>query len=407
MENKILFVLLPINAFMIFACGSNEDTTPTQASTVGSLSISDITVKEGNADKSVEFAVNLTGTNRTENVSVRFDSRNGTAEEGTDFKVVTQGDLAFTPNESRKMIEVSILGDEIAEQEESFEIFLFDPTKATLSKDTGKGIIQDDDQNPGGNNFGIPDTGYVSPDSYNGMTLVWSDEFEGNSLNMDNWTHETGDGCPNICGWGNNELEFYRAENTTLSNGFLIIEAKEENFAGKNYTSSRMVTKGKQEFKFGRIDIRAALPEGQGLWPALWMLGSNIDTVGWPASGEIDIMELTGDLPGRVLGTAHFGANFNQHQYQTGTNLLEGDAKFSEEFHVFSISWKEDLIQWLIDDQVFHEFTPNDTGVQPYPFNQPFFFIFNLAVGGNFPGSPDASTVFPQRLIVDYIRVFQ
>lgn len=403
----MLLILLLITLSILSACSDNDNSGMPTPTVVSSLSISDLTVMEGNTDKSVEFEVNLTGTSRTENVSVSFDTRNGTAEKGTDFNLVSQGDLVFTPNDNKKTIEVSIVGDEIAEPEENFEVFLFNPTNATLSKDTGTGTIQDDDQNTGGNNFGIPDTGYVSPESYDGMTLAWSDEFDGNSLNPDNWTFEMGDGCPNLCGWGNNELEFYRPQNTTVTDGFLVVEAKEESFGGKNYTSSRMLTKGKQEFKFGRIDIRAALPEGQGLWPALWMLGANIDTVGWPASGEIDIMELTGDLPGRVLGTAHFGVNFNAHQYKTGTQMLEGDAKFSEEFHVFSINWKPDLIQWLIDDQVFHEFTPNDTGVQPYPFNKPFYFIFNLAVGGNLPGSPDATTVFPQRLIVDYIRVFQ
>ncbi|HNE29984.1 MAG TPA: glycoside hydrolase family 16 protein, partial [Saprospiraceae bacterium] len=168
-----------------------------------------------------------------------------------------------------------------------------------------------------------------------------------------------------------------------------------------------IVTKGKKQFKFGRVDIRAALPEGKGLWPALWMLGSNIDAVGWPACGEIDIMELAGDIPNRVVGTVHYGANTSQHQYNPMSKYLSGNANFQDEFHVFSIIWEADKIQFLVDDELYHTITPASLNGASYPFNKNFFFIFNVAVGGNFPGNPDSSTPFPQRMIVDYIRVFQ
>jgi beta-glucanase (GH16 family) len=226
-------------------------------------------------------------------------------------------------------------------------------------------------------------------------------------LNTNCWTYELGDGCPNLCGWGNNELEYYRKENTSIVGGNLVITAKKQDFGGREYTSSRLVTKGKKQFKFGRIDVRAALPEGQGLWPAVWMLGSNIDAVAWPACGEIDIMELTGDLPNRVLGTVHYGANLNEHQYKTGTKYLTGTDNFQDEFHVFSLIWKADLIEFYVDDELYHTITPASLNGAPYPFNKNFFFIMNVAVGGNLPGNPDASTAFPQYMIVDYIRVFQ
>ena len=168
-----------------------------------------------------------------------------------------------------------------------------------------------------------------------------------------------------------------------------------------------MVSMGKKFCKFGRIDIRPALPEGQGLWPALWMLGTNIDAVSWPACGEIDIMELTGNLPNRVVGTVHYGANTSEHQYNSMSKYLSGDDNFQDEFHVFSLNWVEDKIEFLVDDVIFHTITPDDLDGAAYPFNKNFFFIFNIAVGGNFPGNPDNSTPFPQHMIVDYVRVFQ
>jgi len=145
------------------------------------------------------------------------------------------------------------------------------------------------------------------------------------------------------------------------------------------------------------------LPEGQGIWPALWMLGAKFNAVGWPRCGEIDIMELVGNQPDRVHGTVHFGTSVSTRQQNGGSTRLPDVSKFSGEYHVFSLVWKEDKIEWLVDDTVFHEFSKSF----PYPFNDSFFFIFNVAVGGNWPGSPDDTTLFPQRMIVDYVRVFQ
>lgn len=249
---------------------------------------------------------------------------------------------------------------------------------------------------------GIPTSGYSTPLSYPGYTLVWNDEFDGNALSSD-WTHEIGNGNG---GWGNNELQYYRPENTEVKDGLLIITAKQELVGGYNYSSSRIVTRGQQSFKHGRIDIRAALPYGKGMWPALWMLGDNFGSVGWPSCGEIDIMELVGG-PGAndrtVHGTLHWDNNGSYASFG-GSNTKSG-GKFAEEFHVFSIIWDENSIKWLRDDVQYHI-----TDVSPAAmseFHQNFFFIFNVAVGGNWPGSPDASTVFPQAMAVDYVRVFQ
>lgn len=249
---------------------------------------------------------------------------------------------------------------------------------------------------------GIPTTGYTSPLSYPGYTLVWNDEFDGNTLSS-NWVHEIGNGN---WGWGNNELEYYREENTSVENGLLVISAKEENFGGKNYTSSRIKTQGIQSFKYGRVDIRAALPFGKGMWPALWMLGDNITSVSWPSCGEIDIMELIGGgsyNDRTIYGTIHW--DNNGHADYGSNNSLASGVVYAEEFHVFSIIWTPSSIVWLRDDVQYHvaDITPSTLN----EFHQNFFFILNVAVGGNWPGSPDATTIFPQTMAVDYIRVFQ
>lgn len=261
-------------------------------------------------------------------------------------------------------------------------------------------VIQlEDDSTP----TDIPAQGYTTPESYDGMTLVWQDEFGGTALSGD-WTHEIGTGSN---GWGNNELQYYREENTEVRDGYLIITAKEESFGGRDYTSSRIITAGNQTFQYGRIDIRAALPKGQGIWPALWMLGSNFSTVGWAKCGEIDIMEMIGgSATGRdntVHGTIHWDNGGSNVNYGDSYTLSSGI--FADEFHVFSIVWDATSITWYVDDVKFNEVdtTPADLS----EFQNDFFFIFNVAVGGNWPGSPDASTVFPQKMIVDYVRVFQ
>ncbi len=265
-------------------------------------------------------------------------------------------------------------------------------------------VSEDGTPNGDGNStsISIPTTGATSPTSYPGMTLAWQDEFDGSTLNSTNWSHETGTGDN---GWGNNELQYYRPQNTTLQDGFLVITAKKESFGGKEYTSSRIITKDKRQFRYGRIDIRAAMPKGQGMWPALWMLGSNFSTVGWPACGEIDIMEMIGGN-GRektVHGTVHWQNDGSHAQFGGEYSLSSGT--LADKFHVFSIIWDAQSIRWLIDDQEYHVI--DTTPAQLDEFRRSFFFIFNVAVGGNWPGSPDSNTSFPQHMIVDYVRVFQ
>lgn len=244
--------------------------------------------------------------------------------------------------------------------------------------------------------------GHISPESYPGMRLVWREEFSGSRLNPANWSHEAGTGRK---GWGNNELQYYRAENARTEDGLLVVTAQSGEHEGSAYTSSRIITRGKQEFRYGRIDVRALMPEGQGIWPAVWMLGASMPGRGWPAAGEIDIVEMVGG-EGRentVHGTLHWGQG-GGHFYEGGAITLPA-GKYGDYFHVFSIVWDESSIRWLVDD--YEYFEKSLAGSEFDSFREPFYLLVNLAVGGDWPGSPDHTSKFPQHLVLDYIRVFQ
>lgn len=249
-----------------------------------------------------------------------------------------------------------------------------------------------------------PSTGYSTPMQYEGYTLVWNDEFSGTQLNPSFWTYEIGNGCPNLCGWGNNELQYYKQENAWVADGLLVIEARKETVQNNQYTSARIKTQGKKSFKYGRIDIRAVMPKGQGIWPALWMLGNNITSVGWPKCGEIDIMEMVGGngRENQTHGTVHWDNNGHVH---AGGSYTLASGIFADAYHVFSIIWDATLIKFLVNDIQFYQI--NITPDHMTEFHHEFFFVFNVAVGGNWPGSPNATTVFPQQMKVDYVRVFQ
>ena len=249
---------------------------------------------------------------------------------------------------------------------------------------------------------GAPTSGFISPLTYPNYALVWNDEFDGTSLSSD-WTYDMGTGS---WGWGNNELQYYKQENAVVSDGILTITAKNETFNTSNYTSSRIKTQGINSWKFGRVDVRAALPYGQGIWPAIWMLGDNINSAVWPACGEIDIMELIGGAGANdrtVHGTIHWSDNGTHAQYGGSKSLTSG--KFADQFHVFSITWDANSTHWLLDNIEYH--VVNTSPAEMAEFREKFFIIMNVAVGGNWPGLPNASTLFPQKMYVDYVRVFQ
>ena len=242
--------------------------------------------------------------------------------------------------------------------------------------------------------------------------LAWSDEFDqpdGSAPSSTNWVYDLGGG-----GWGNQELETYtnRRVNSRIEGGALVIEAREESFTGtdhiaRDYTSARLKTQGRAAWVYGRIEARMKLPYGQGIWPAFWLLGTNISTTGWPGCGEVDIMENIGREPSTVHATLHGPGYSGGKGIGTG-KTLPGGQKLSDAFHVYSIEWETNRIRWFFDDQLYFTVTPAQLPTDAkWVFDHPHFIILNLAVGGGWPGNPDGTTVFPQRLVVDYVRVYK
>lgn len=394
---KNLYLLL----LVLTTAASCTDEAPTPPDSLPLVSIDEFNVREGNEDLTVFLSVRLSKAS-DEQVTIFVESEDVTAEAGQDYQAISTA-ITFAAGDVQENIQLNIIGDEESEIDETFNLNITDASGATIGTPSVSITIENDDA--GNGMVVIPSAGYITPTEYDGMNLLWSDEFDAQALNEEFWTFEIGNGSG---GWGNNELEFYRKENTSMVDGHLVIEAREEQFGGFSYTSSRIITQNKFEFTHGRVDIRAVLPEGQGVWPALWMLGENISTVGWPRCGEMDIMEIVGHEPSKLHATVHYANTGGNHIFKGSSTDLNAGAKFSDEFHVFSMEWEENRIQFLLDDQVYYTVTPTILGTNnPYPFNDPFFFIFNVAVGGNWPGSPNGTTLFPQHMIVDYIRVFQ
>lgn len=230
--------------------------------------------------------------------------------------------------------------------------------------------------------------------------LVWEENFNENLLSEKIWNYEIGDGCPNLCGWGNNERQIYTKTNHTIKEGILTIHARKEE---SKYTSTRITTKGKKEFQYGRIETRAKLSLGKGIWPAFWMLGSNIGEIGWPKCGEIDILEYVGKEPNTVFTSLHT-QDSHGNTINTKKTLI---SDIESGFHIYAIEWTKDKIDFYVDQQLVYSFNPLQKDANTWPFNQPFYFVINVAVGGNFGGPAVDDAIFPQQFEIDYIKVFQ
>jgi len=401
MDNMKITKLIPILFLTLTSCGKGNN-SPGGDTSVPALTIADVSVPEGSGGTgTLEIKLTLDHAS-SKQVSVSWSTVDGTAKGGQDFTAVNGQTITFLPNETQKSIVVSIVADELKEGDETFQVRLSNPVNVTLLRETAIVTLKNDDTK-----IGFSNTGYDAPTSYSGYTLAWSDEFNGTVLSATDWSYDSGDGCPGLCGWGNNELEYYTAppNNLYFQDGKMIIEAKAESFGGKPYTSAKIKTQGKKTFKFGRIDIRAILPKTKGLWPALWFLPQSNVYGNWPTSGEIDMMEQVGSEPAKVLGTSHYGPGPNSTFISRNYSLSSGT--FNDEFHVFSLEWQQDQIKWYVDNNLYSTVNKADIGGNTWPFNEEFYLIVNLAVGGNLPGAPDASTVLPQWLILDYIRVYQ
>ena len=251
-----------------------------------------------------------------------------------------------------------------------------------------------------------------TPPTRAGRTLVWADEFNApndSPVDSSKWVLESGGN-----GWGNQELEYYtaRPQNAFQQDGNLVIKVLEEKYTGpdgvtRNYTSARLKTQGKFAQKYGRFEARIKIPYGQGIWPAFWMLGDDIEKKGWPKCGEIDIMENIGKEPAMVHGTIH-GPGYSGDKGIGAPFQLPADQRFADDFHVYAVEWKPKAIRFYVDDHLYTTRTPADLpqGAK-WVYKHPFFILLNVAVGGGWPGNPDTSTVFPQTMLVDYVRVYR
>lgn len=242
--------------------------------------------------------------------------------------------------------------------------------------------------------------------------LVWSDEFNGangSAPDSSKWIAITNDS-----GFGNRELEYYtsRPANIHQKNGDLVITARRETYSGpdgasRQYTSARIESRGRFQLKYGRVEARIKIPKGQGIWPAFWMLGSDFHSIGWPACGEVDIMENIGSEPSRVHGSLH-GPGYSGSHPLTGAFTLENNARFSDGFHIFAIEWEPHTIRFYVDDRLYETQSADrlPAGTR-WAFDHPFYLVLNVAVGGYWPGNPDPTTRFPTSMLVDYVRVYQ
>ena len=250
-----------------------------------------------------------------------------------------------------------------------------------------------------------------SPPSSSPWKLVWSDEFngpDGSAPDSSKWVLETGGG-----GWGNNELEYYtaRPQNASLHDGNLVIKVIQEKFTGpdgvtRDYTSARLKTQGKYAEAYGRFEARVKIPRGQGIWPAFWMLGEDIDKIGWPDCGEIDIMENIGKEPSTVHGTIH-GPGYSGDKGIGDPFSVPASQRFADDFHIYAVEWEPEAIRFYVDDHLYSTRTPADLpkGTK-WVYDHPFFLLLNVAVGGNWPGNPDATSTYPQNMLVDYVHVY-
>lgn len=249
-----------------------------------------------------------------------------------------------------------------------------------------------------------------SCDSNKRGRLIWSDEFNGTGApDTTKWGYDVGDGCPASCGFGNNELQYYtrEPENVRMEGGHLIIEARRDSVGRRGFTSTKIISRNKGDSRYGRFEIKARLPRGKGTWPAIWMLPTDWKYGGWPSSGEIDIMEHVGYDPGMIHGTIHTEAYNHVRHTQKGGTIHVPDAQDS--FHVYSVDWEPDKMDFYVDDEKYFAVTRDpQEDYKGWPFDQRFYLIMNIAVGGDWGGAQGVDpAIWPQRMEIDYVRVYQ
>lgn len=230
--------------------------------------------------------------------------------------------------------------------------------------------------------------------------MHFDEPFDGDALNISNWNYNYGDGCPDLCGWGNKEQQIYTDANVSVSDGQLRIVATHKDGV---YYSGKITTKDKVEFKYGTVEVRAKLPTGRGVWPAVWMLGHDIEDIKWPACGEIDIMEYAGKEEGVIHNSIHTSSSYGI-TVNTKASRLNG---IEEGFHIYKTQWTPSYINFYIDNELVYTFSPKTKNEENWPFNKPFYIILNLAIGGHFGGHEVDETLFPAVFLIDYVKVYK
>lgn len=230
--------------------------------------------------------------------------------------------------------------------------------------------------------------------------MILSDNFDKNQLDENTWNYELGNGCPENCGWGNQEKQIYTDKQISINNGVLDINVIQKDGI---YKSSKITTKNKIEFTYGTVEVRAKLPTGTGIWPAIWLLGANIDTVNWPACGEIDMMEFAGKDPEKLHTTLHTTSSHG-NSINTKVTIIP---ELTTGYHIYKMVWTEDSIVFLIDNQELYTYNPKIKNSETWPFDKPFYLIINTAVGGTFGGQEVNDSIFPQKFSIDYVKIYQ
>ena len=386
-------LIFPVASILLFAaCGGGEEQTPAEF-----RFSNDRTAFENEANSVFSFDVRIDEA-KTEEVRVQYATVDGSATAGEDY-IATSGTLTFAPGETKKSIEVDIIVDEWLEPDENFVVALSAPEGGYLRDNIQEavGTIRNDDTS-----IQISDAGYSTPDSYPGMTLVWGDEFDTPGVpDPSKWTYDLGNGA---WGWGNNELQNYTnsPENVTVQDGRCYIFARNDG----GFTSARLKTQGIFDFQYGRVDIRAILPIGQGIWPAGC---SDPTSTRWAGPRVARSTSWSSSVTSRASCTARYTGDRTTPTDSTTASLPPhwNSRPRSLTSSTSSLEWQEDEIKLFLDDQHYHTITPANMNGFEYPFNDAFFFIMNVAIGGNWPGDPDDTTPFPGFMAVDYIRVFQ